>query len=436
MFSLGAGTFGLLCGIILSDRLNIDPNTNKNWINLILPLAIIMLGFGLDINMVLSNQIGVAGLYTIIITIIAAFSCTLLISRVLGIDRLEAFALGAGGAICGNSAVLAVAPSLRLSSKQTGSILAVINILGLATFLSVPLLASAIGFEPKSAGIWAGSTVHAVPQAIAAGEAMGGDALSLASGTKLTRVLGLLIVVPAAIIYSSENGESGNKISSGISRIPLFLPGFILASILSSFLLPETIAQSIEHFGSLLMVPILILIGLSIRPINDKDRIIRPGMSVLDLGSAPGGWSQVAGEWVGVHGRMVASDILPMDTLPDVRFVQGDFTEQETYDRIMAELNNQPLDVVLSDMAPNMSGLTEVDQPRAMYLVELATELARTSLTTGGAFIAKVFQGEGFEAWFREIRGSFTRVVTRKPAASRPRSREVYVVASGFKGGE
>ena len=170
--------------------------------------------------------------------------------------------------------------------------------------------------------------------------------------------------------------------------------------------------------------------------INDKDRIIRPGMSVLDLGSAPGGWSQVAGEWVGVHGCMVASDVLPMDTLPDVRFVQGDFKDQETYERIMAELNNQPLDVVLSDMAPNMSGLTEVDQPRAMYLVELATELARTSLAPGGAFIAKVFQGEGFEAWFREIRSCFTRVVTRKPAASRPRSREVYVVASGFKGSE
>ena len=170
--------------------------------------------------------------------------------------------------------------------------------------------------------------------------------------------------------------------------------------------------------------------------INDKDRIIRPGMSVLDLGSAPGGWSQVAGEWVGVHGRMVASDILPMDTLPDVRFVQGDFTEQETNDRIMAELDKQPLDVVLSDMAPNMTGLTEVDQPRAMYLAELATELARTSLTPGGAFITKVFQGEGFEGWFRKIRDCFTRVVTRKPAASRPRSREVYVVASGFKGSE
>jgi 23S rRNA (uridine2552-2'-O)-methyltransferase len=101
----------------------------------------------------------------------------------------------------------------------------------------------------------------------------------------------------------------------------------------------------------------------------------------------------------------------------------------------MAELNSQLLDVVLSDMAPNMSGLSEVDQPRAMYLVELATELAVTSLAPGGAFIAKVFQGEGFEAWFHEIRGRFTRVVSRKPSASRPRSREVYVVASGFNGG-
>ena len=168
--------------------------------------------------------------------------------------------------------------------------------------------------------------------------------------------------------------------------------------------------------------------------INDKDRVIRRGMSVLDLGSAPGGWSQLAGEIVGDTGRVVATDILSMDALPDVVFVQGDFTEQETYDQVVEALGNQPLDAVLSDMAPNMSGLAEVDQPRAMYLVELATELAERSLAPGGAFIAKVFQGEGFEAWFREIRGRFDRVVTRKPSASRPRSREVYVVASGFKG--
>ena len=168
--------------------------------------------------------------------------------------------------------------------------------------------------------------------------------------------------------------------------------------------------------------------------INDKDQILRRGMSVLDLGSAPGGWSQVAAKLVGEAGRVVASDILLMDALPDVVFVQGDFTEQETYDRIVASLNDKPLDVVLSDMAPNMSGMPEVDQPRAMYLVELATELAERALAPGGAFITKVFQGEGFEPWFRQIRDRFDRVSTRKPSASRPRSREVYIVASGFKG--
>jgi 23S rRNA (uridine2552-2'-O)-methyltransferase len=168
--------------------------------------------------------------------------------------------------------------------------------------------------------------------------------------------------------------------------------------------------------------------------INDKDQILRRGMSVLDLGSAPGGWSQVAAKLVGEAGRVVASDILSMDALPDVVFVQGDFTEQETYDRIVASLNDKPLDVVLSDMAPNMSGMPEVDQPRSMYLVELATELAERALAPGGAFITKVFQGEGFEPWFRQIRDRFDRVTTRKPSASRPRSREVYIVASGFKG--
>ena len=167
--------------------------------------------------------------------------------------------------------------------------------------------------------------------------------------------------------------------------------------------------------------------------INDKDQILRRGMSVLDLGSAPGGWSQVAAKLVGEAGRVVASDILLMDALPDVVFVQGDFTEQETYDRIVASLNDKPLDVVLSDMAPNMSGMPEVDQPRSMYLVELATELAERALAPGGAFITKVFQGEGFEPWFRQIRDRFDRVITRKPSASRPRSREVYIVASGFK---
>ena len=167
--------------------------------------------------------------------------------------------------------------------------------------------------------------------------------------------------------------------------------------------------------------------------INEKDRVIQPGMSVLDLGSAPGGWSQIAGVLVGDRGRVLASDILPMDHLPNVTFIQGDFTEQETYDRLMGELAGRRLDVVMSDMAPNMSGLTAVDQPKAMYLVELATDMALRALSPGGALLTKVFQGEGFEAWFHQIRERFGRVVTRKPSASRPRSREVYVVATGLK---
>jgi 23S rRNA (uridine2552-2'-O)-methyltransferase len=167
--------------------------------------------------------------------------------------------------------------------------------------------------------------------------------------------------------------------------------------------------------------------------INQRDQIIRPGMFVLDLGSAPGGWSQVAGQLVGARGRVIASDILLMDQLADVTFIQGDFTEEETYEQIVTALAANRLDVVLSDLAPNMSGLPEVDQPRAMYLVELATELAVGALASGGSFVTKVFQGEGFESWHREIRRHFKRVVTRKPNASRPRSREVYIVATGFK---
>ena len=167
--------------------------------------------------------------------------------------------------------------------------------------------------------------------------------------------------------------------------------------------------------------------------INEKDRLIQPGMSVLDLGSAPGGWSQVAGVLVGDRGRVLASDILPMDHLPNVTFIQGDFTEQETYDQLMQALSGRRLDVVISYMSPNMSGLAAVDQPRAMYLVELATDLALRALSPGGAMLTKVFQGEGFEEWFRQIRERFERVITRKPSASRPRSREVYVVATGLK---
>ncbi|GAB3315325.1 RlmE family RNA methyltransferase [Haliea atlantica] len=169
--------------------------------------------------------------------------------------------------------------------------------------------------------------------------------------------------------------------------------------------------------------------------IQEKDRLFRPAMTVLDLGAAPGGWSQVAVDLVGHKGRVVASDILPMDQLAGVDFIQGDFTEEAVFEQLLGALDGQPVDLVLSDMAPNMSGVNAVDQPRSMYLVELALDMALRVLAPGGAFVTKVFQGEGFDDWFREVRDSFERVATRKPRASRPRSREVYVVARGLRPG-
>ncbi|MFV0478422.1 MAG: 23S rRNA (uridine(2552)-2'-O)-methyltransferase RlmE [Parahaliea sp.] len=167
--------------------------------------------------------------------------------------------------------------------------------------------------------------------------------------------------------------------------------------------------------------------------LQQRDRLIRPGMTVVDLGSAPGGWSQVAAELVGHHGRVVASDILAMDSLAGVDFIQGDFTDEGVFDQILAHIGNHPVDLVMSDMAPNMSGLNAVDQPRSMYLVELALDLAVRVLAPGGAFVTKVFQGEGFDELVRMARSQFGKVLTRKPDASRPRSREVYLLARDFQ---
>ena len=167
--------------------------------------------------------------------------------------------------------------------------------------------------------------------------------------------------------------------------------------------------------------------------INEKDKLFRSGMTVIDLGAAPGGWSQVAADCVGEEGIVIASDILEMDALAGVEFIQGDFTEESVLNTILDRVGDRPVDLVMSDMAPNMSGMAAIDQPQAMYLVELALELARDTLSPGGRFLAKVFQGEGFDDFLKVLRNDFQRVVTRKPDASRARSREVYLLAEGFK---
>jgi len=168
--------------------------------------------------------------------------------------------------------------------------------------------------------------------------------------------------------------------------------------------------------------------------LDKKDRIFRPGQVVVDLGAAPGGWSQVAAERVGDQGTVIASDVLDMSTIAGVDFVQGDFTEQSVLDELLGLLGDRRADVVISDMAPNMSGMAAVDMPTAMGLVELALDMAQQVLKPDGMFVAKVFQGEGFETLLSEMRKSFVTVVSRKPDASRARSREVYQVCKGFKG--
>ena len=163
--------------------------------------------------------------------------------------------------------------------------------------------------------------------------------------------------------------------------------------------------------------------------IQQKDRLIAPGMTVVDLGAAPGGWSQLAARLTQGAGRVLALDILPMDPLPDVEFIQGDFSEQQILDRLMERLAGCPVDLVLSDMAPNISGVKAVDQPRAMYLAELVLDFSRNVLKPEGNMLIKAFEGEGMDGLRRELRASFRKVATRKPAASRPRSREVYLLA-------
>jgi 23S rRNA (uridine2552-2'-O)-methyltransferase len=168
--------------------------------------------------------------------------------------------------------------------------------------------------------------------------------------------------------------------------------------------------------------------------LDQKDRLFRAGQTVVDLGAAPGGWTQVAAEKVGDRGVVVASDILDMDPVAGVEFVQGDFTEQSVFDELMSVLDGRPVDIVISDMAPNMSGNPATDIPRAMALVELALDMAKQVLRPGGVFVAKVFQGEGFDALLADMRGSFSSVVSRKPDSSRARSREIYQVCRGFHG--
>jgi 23S rRNA (uridine2552-2'-O)-methyltransferase len=168
--------------------------------------------------------------------------------------------------------------------------------------------------------------------------------------------------------------------------------------------------------------------------LNEKDRLIKPGMRILDLGSAPGGWSQVAGKLIGKKGRVLATDILPMDPIVNVDFIQGDFNDDAVVAQLLEWLGEGKFDLIISDIAPNLSGIDSADQAGSMYFLELALDTVRKTLKPGANFVAKMFQGSGSDEYVKELRKSFDKVLIRKPAASRAQSREVYIVAKGFKG--
>lgn len=167
--------------------------------------------------------------------------------------------------------------------------------------------------------------------------------------------------------------------------------------------------------------------------IQEKIQLLRPGMIVVDLGASPGGWSEVAKRILAGKGKIIALDLLEMPPISGVEFIQGDFTEDEILQQLFHRIDNQAIDLVMSDMAPNMSGINQVDQARSMYLAELSLDFAKQVLRHNGNFLVKVFQGEGFDPFLRDMRQAFTKVKIEKPKASRSRSNEIYLLGMGFK---
>ena len=277
--NIGASTLALILGAILA---NFTPNVEKGgkWmIKLVMPIAIILLGFGLNLISFFKPEIGHLGLFVVLITAISSFMICYFIGRYMKLDLETSIALGTGGAICGNSAVIAVSPSLKLKEEKVGVILAIINLLGLITFFTIPVLSKILNLTEEQGGIWAGSVIHAVPQAIAAGETIGPEAMVIATTIKLSRVSLLVIIVPlCAIIANNKTKTKGQKFEIG--RIPYFVPGFVLTAILSTWLIPAELANNLADLGKLLLLPLLASVGFFI----NKESMRNAGGPILFVG--------------------------------------------------------------------------------------------------------------------------------------------------------
>jgi uncharacterized integral membrane protein (TIGR00698 family) len=269
LFSPGASAIAMFAGMGIALATGWDFHGGRLFTRRLLPAAIVLLGFELDLSVVSGADIGVTGLAAIAATVTMSFLVAVVGARLLGVTAPSGAALGAGGAICGNSAVLAVAPSLRLKQADIALVLAAINLLGLVMFFVVVAISDALQLDPIAAGIWAGSSIHAVPQAIAAGEAIGPEGLAVATAVKLSRVSLLVIVVPlfgvlGRRIAPDESLDDATSTSwTSALRLPLFVPGFILAVIIGN-LLPDQAAESLGYSGRLILLPVLAAVGLAV----------------------------------------------------------------------------------------------------------------------------------------------------------------------------
>lgn len=271
LFSPGASAIAMFAGMGVALATGWDFHGGRVVIKRFLPVAIVMLGFELDLSVISGADIGITGATAIAATVILSFAIAAIGARMLGVASTSGAALGAGGAICGNSAVLAVAPSLRLKPGDTALVLAAINLLGLVMFFVVVAGADALNLDPIAAGIWAGASIHAVPQAIAAGEAIGPEGLAVATAVKLSRVSLLVLVVPLFGILGrrlataeNDTNDAPNPGWKAALRLPLFVPGFVLAVALSNLLLPDQAAEGLGYAGRLILLPVLAAVGLAV----------------------------------------------------------------------------------------------------------------------------------------------------------------------------
>jgi len=278
-FQLGSSTLAFVLGALAAQLFHGLDKGGRWMTKKLMPYAIIMLGFGLNLTLFLKPEVGLRGITVALASALTCLVVSYLLGRKLGLDRSSSIAIGAGGAICGNSAVIAVSGPLKLSEERIAVTLSVVNLMGFVTFFSIPVLASLAGLPELDAGIWAGAAVHAVPQAVAAGEAIGEDATIVATAVKLSRVSLLIFLVPLCAYLSRDRTDSGGEASYGFS-IPFFVPGFIATACLSTWVIPASVAAVLMKIAGWSLIPILAAVGFFI----NKSSMKAAGGPVLIIG--------------------------------------------------------------------------------------------------------------------------------------------------------